>query len=83
MSKQKQTGGVIKQILKDHFCGFWKMHYDLIPARHKGNSGNCLKPKQKGLYLLGFQRKKPMSGEIPARNIGASPKVLSYTQRLI
>ncbi|MGF6948187.1 hypothetical protein QF028_000692 [Neobacillus sp. B4I6] len=29
MSKQKS--GIIKQILKDHFDGYWKIHSDRFP----------------------------------------------------
>jgi glutathionyl-hydroquinone reductase len=33
--KQKRYSGVIKQILKDHFDGFWKMHFDLLPKDYR------------------------------------------------
>ena len=36
MSKQKQRkSGVIKQILKEHFSGFWYMHSELFPKAYR------------------------------------------------
>lgn len=31
MGKGKKNRGIIKQILKDHFTGFWELHADLFP----------------------------------------------------
>lgn len=32
---QLRNSGVIKQILKDHFDGFWKIHSDLFPTEYR------------------------------------------------
>jgi hypothetical protein len=31
MGKRKRNKGIIKQILQEHFAGFWKLHADLLP----------------------------------------------------
>jgi hypothetical protein len=31
MGKRKKSKGIIKQILQDHFAGFWDLHADLLP----------------------------------------------------
>jgi len=34
---RKQKSGVIKRILKDHFDGFWKLHFTLFPSAYRAD----------------------------------------------
>jgi hypothetical protein len=50
-------GGVVKQILKDHFDGFWKMHFDLFPEEmRKDIEETVLKSMRCGSMDLGYAR---------------------------
>ncbi|MFA9559290.1 hypothetical protein ACERII_18420 [Evansella sp. AB-rgal1] len=33
----KQSSGVIKKILKDHFDGFWKLHHNRFPNQYQND----------------------------------------------
>lgn len=57
MGKRKHNSGVIKQMLKEHFDGFWKMHYDVFPSDYREDIKEAVeKTIRCGTRDLGYAR---------------------------